>query len=222
MLKINGHDVFEDNIFEWNSWSADILQSVGEVQVVFNRLSLIGKKISSLRSLGINFDFPCDHDEEDEYSEEFYDRLYDCRAEIDLPFIISFADGDRLEVDFSFTSSLRMSKNSFPIDIRGIGTGPANFDASKLFSGCLGEMIVGFEVEATDDPHPIDEAYGDLEEGRDDYIKAVNVVLSNGKKLRFRTYYDYGIVTLMDEGGNPVKLSFDEVKQTFLKRYGVG
>jgi len=221
MRKMNGNDVFEDNIYNWSSWSADVLQSVGEVQELFKQLNLIGKKISSLRSLGINYDspFPADDFEyDDEYSDEDYDSLYDCRAEIDKPFIISFADGDRLEIDFQFTSSLRMSKNSFPLDIRATGTGPANFDASKLFTGCLGETIVSLETEATDTTDIW--AYGKLEEGRDDYIEAINLVLSSGKKLRFSTDFDYGIVTLLDENGGPVKLSFDEVKQSFLKRYG--
>jgi len=219
MLKMNGNDIFENNIYKCSSWSADILEYVGEVQEVFNRLNVVGKKVSRLLSLSINYDFPfCgDYDEEDEYSEEFYDRLYDCRAEIDQPFIIAFADGDRLEIGFEFASSLRMSKNSFPVDIRDYETGPANFDASKLFAGCLGETIVRLEVEATDKPDYC-WTYGELEKGRDDYIEAINLVLSNGKKLRFSTCYDFGIITLLDKGGSPVKLSFDEVKQTFLKR----
>jgi len=222
MRKINGNDIFENNIYNWSSWSADVLQSVGEVQEVFNRLDLTGKKITRLRSLGGNCVFPFSYayDEENKYFEEFPARLYYCRMEIVLPFIISFADGDRLEIDFEFTSSLRMSKNSFPVDIRATGTGPADFEASHLFAGCLGETLLRLETEATDTPRDIGDAYGELEEGRDDYIEAIYLVLSSGQKLRFSTNYDYGIVALLDENGEPVKLSFDEFKQSFLKYFG--
>ena len=70
--------------------------------------------------------------------------------EIDEPIIFFFDNGDRLEVDFSEASSLKIGKNSLPENIEFSVNHP-NADMNIIFSNCLQKEIKGFEVIMSDE-----------------------------------------------------------------------
>jgi hypothetical protein len=206
MLKGPGNDIFENDIFDWYSWSADILQSPEEARNRFNSLNLRGKIISDITSVGYA------------YNLEEYRLAENCHrfAEIDHPMVISFDDGDRLEIEFSEGSSVRISKNCLPKGIK-----PSiifkNFDAARLFSPCLGQELVDIEVTTTDTYPEFTGSFGmTLDEEKSDYIETVILLLSHGLKLKFEAFYDYGWVTATDEMGAPLKINFKDLKQALL------
>ena len=57
MLKVNGINVFENNEFSWHAWSADVLQTPQEVYDAFDALGVVGKKIVSIRAIGLDYNF---------------------------------------------------------------------------------------------------------------------------------------------------------------------
>ena len=213
MRKSSGNNIFENNVFSWDAWSADILQTPRELREAMNSLNLPGNIISSIKAVGYAYTLgqyePAD---KDTWSSEDKAAFVSRHAEIDEPLIISFSNGDRLEIDFSYGSTVRISKNCLPLNIKHC-VNSNNFDAAKLFSSCLGEMIMGFEIMTTDRcPLFSGPDRETLEEERDDYIESMYILLSNAKKLKFEAHYDYGWVTAMDEANVPLKISFADLK----------
>ena len=217
MLKVYGRDIFENNVFSWESWSADVLQMPNEVRDAFDRLNLCGNIISNIAAVGYVYNLAqyrlADDDDSWLYKDE---AIFPCCIIIDEPMIISLRNGDRLEIEFSDASSVRISKNCLPHNIVP-GTNANNVDVAKLFSCCLSETIVGLEIKSTDKYPWGTGSHGIiLAEGKDEYIESVNILLSNAKKLKFEDRYDYCCVTVTNEAGEPLDVSFADVKLALL------
>lgn len=229
MWKVNGNDLFEDNTYSWHTWSAEILQAPEEVYARFEQLNLLNKRISKIRAVGLGYNLRDNYLEDD--SEEDYgiddtdcsapgmeglphscERTIPCTVEIDEPIILIFEDGDRLEIDFSEGSSIRIGTNSIPIDIKP-GVNQNNFDATQFFSCCVGQPIVGFEVKNTAKLPIFTGSYGMRLAALPEYIDSVWLVLENSTKLKFEAWIDYGAVSATDENGAPLEISVCELKK---------
>jgi hypothetical protein len=230
MLKVNGNNIFENNTYSWQSWSADVLQIPSEVFTAFNNMELVGKKIANIRAVGRAYNLNTDsilstlynnliNKDNFIFDEENWQNIpatYPCTAQLDEPIIFFLDNSDRLEIDFSEGSSVRMSKNCLPSDIIA-GTCDNNFDASKLFANCIGEQIIGLDVESTDEFPDFTGSYGiDLSEEYDEYIAAICIHLSNFKMIRFSPFFDYGDVCLCDNHGKHLEVTLSELKQSML------
>lgn len=214
MWKVNGNDVFENNIYSWHAWSAEILQAPEEVYACFAKLNLFNKKIAEIRAIGYGYNLRDDYfqgdDDDANYSSD--EKTIPCQVEIDQPILIVFEDGDRLEMDFSEGGSIRISKNCIPVDI-ATSVNYNNFDANKFFSCCIAQRLVKLDVKRTTRCPVFTGSYGmrlaDLEE----YIESVWLTLSNGIKLKFEARDDYGVVTATDKTAVPLEINLDELKQ---------
>ena len=230
MLKVHGNNIFENNIFSWKSWSADVFQTPSEVREAFKKMELVGRSIVNIRAIGRAYNLDIDSiasvlynnskDKDnfvfDEDNWHTYSAKYPCFAELDEPVIIFLDNYDRVEIDFSEGSSVRMSKNCLPADIIA-GICQNNFDAAKLFSGCIGEQILGFNIESTDEFPDFTGSHGmDLSEDYDEYIDAISIRLSNYKRIRFCPFFDYGDVYLCDNSGKPLEISLSDLKKCLL------
>ena len=204
------------------------MQAPDEVYACFEQLNLFNKKISKIRAIGLGYNLREDY-LEDDYEDDDLNETGSSVSErtkqglpnektiprsvvIDEPIIIFFEDGERLEIDFSEGSSIRISKNSIPIDIKP-GTNENNFDATQFFSCSIGQAIVGIEVKSTTQPPPFTGSYGMQLADLPEYIESVCLVLSNATKLEFEAWVDYGLVTATDEGGEPLEINLCALKR---------
>lgn len=234
VLKVAGNNIFEGNKYSWRSWSANVLQTPDEVHAAFASLGVVGKRIVKIHAIGMAYNLRDDMVEESVYSYakalsyeerggvdplEWRDgnAFIPCQAEIDEPLIIFLEDGDRFEIDFSEGSSVRMSKNAIPPDIQP-GINDNNFDANRLFAACLENVLAGIEVESTDEYPEFTGAHDMTLEESGVYISKIHLPMTNGNRLSFEPYYDYGLVYLTDSYGNPLKMPVDEIKQLVVSR----
>lgn len=192
MIKINGNDVFKDNKFDWYSWSADVLQTPRELREAFDKLNLIGKRVVDLLAIGGAFD--C--------GSGTTGIVY---IESWQPFILVFDDGDRLEIDFSEMSSVRMSMNCFPPDLVDIEPLPDMDSGEPFISPCVGGRIVGLDIGVWY-KYPSLEFTGSycitLNQNQENYIGYFKLLLDNGMKIWFEACFDNGHVYIFDNRGN--------------------
>lgn len=203
----NGDDVFHDNVYSWYAWSAEIVQGPFGLRKAVDDLNIIGRKIKSLRTIGGAFNFNEYEEEVDEFGDVCGEQTDPLRTVlIDEPVVIFFEDGDRVEIDFSEGSSVRISMNCIPERIRH-RVKSVNFDANRLFSCFIGQCIVGFEVLETETMPVFTGSYGMSFYPSETYIDQLNFLLENGVKISFEAYFDYGTLTALDKNGLVLPIS---------------
>ena len=233
MIKVDGNDVFEDNRFWGKSWSADILQTTEEVRRAFEELEIVGRTVTHIRAIGLAYCLRCEWLDEWRYHyaarltdeqrggvepEDWYDgaALYPRAVEIDEPVIITFDNGDRLEIDFSYDCCVRMSKNCFPPDIEH-GINYNNFDANRLFSCFIGSTVTGLETEvdrAGPNILPYFVRGTDTTEAGDEFIGALSIVFADASRLRFEcSVVGFGYISAVDSNERTLELPFKELKE---------
>ena len=199
MIKINGNDVFKDNKFDWYSWSADVLQSPAELREKFDNLPLIGKRIVDLFAVGEAFK------EIGRENSTGKDIVYIEYIETFHLYILAFDDGDRCEIFFSETSSVRMSINCFPKNLEDIKPLPDMDNGERFISPCVGNKIIGMDIGILNTYPYLEftESYGMyLPSDLESYILYFDFLLDNGLKIRFAAYFDNGDVYILDNLGN--------------------
>lgn len=212
LIKSNGNNQFTNNVFSWEAWSADVLQKPEEVCAVFDQLNLTGKKIVDIKPVGYGYNFLCDY-----VSELSEDKPCYRHVEVDEPLFIVFADGDRMEIEFSEGSSIRISKNCIPLNIES-GLQPPNYDAKQLFSNCVGQLLTGLEVKVINRSPGCTGSHGiELNNRQRKFIEAVSLVFSNSTKLYFEPFADYGWITAVDKNDTPLEISLDAFKALIVR-----
>ena len=196
MIKINGNDVFKDNKFDWYSWSADVLQTPAELREAFDKLNLTGKRIVDLLDIG------------GEYCWADYEvsvKTGALEASSYQPFVLVFDSGDRLEIDFSEMSSVRMSLNCFPHDLVDIAPLPDMDNGERFISPCIGGKIARLDIGIWNECPSLEftGSYGlTLYDDQENYIGYFDLLLDNGLKIRFEAWFDDGYVSIRDNQGN--------------------
>ena len=189
-------------------WNVDLIQNPNVLMRILKELNIKDKKIKAFKYLGNAYNF--------KNVLTLKKRDYARYLEIDNLFIIEFTDGSRLEIDYSEGSTLKLGINSLPKDIKSSLSN--NVDVNVLFSNCLNEKIIGFNVEMTDSIDNIDftGSYGiELDENQDSYIKSFSIILTNDIMITFSNYYDYGCININDYNYNQTKINYDELKKGF-------
>ena len=214
--------------YNFEEWDVLAIHEPNELMKKLKKLDLIGKKIKSIRCLGLCYNLRedmiedqaygyyesknvKDYEKLSNYSNISLDTPFDRYVEIDEPIIIYFEDGDRLEIDYSNASYLKIGKNSLPINIE-CGINYPNVDMNKVFSNCIGSLITGFKVSMLDDI-PGDNAgvYFDVEK-QDSFISGFRIYLDDGVYLEFDSQFDYGIV-LVGEGNSDTTILWKDLKE---------
>ncbi len=194
MIKVNGNDVFKDNKFDWYSWSADVLQSPEELREAFEKLSLTGKRIVDLLAVG----------GADCYGSWKSKIIH---MESWQPFILVFDSGDRLEIDFSEMTSVRMSMNCIPPELEDIEPLPDIIDGKRFIAPCVGSKIIGMDICVWDEcpSFRFTGSYNiTLNPNQENYIGNFDLLLDNGLKIGFEAHFDDGYVYIFDTNGNSV------------------
>lgn len=214
--------------YNFEEWNVPAIHEPNELMKKLKEMNLIGKKIKSMRCVGLCYNLTEDMIEEHVYGYyeekgiENYEQLsnfdnipldtpFDRYVEIDEPIVIYFEDGDRLEVDYRDASYLKIGKNSLSLDIECSINYP-NVDINIVFSNCIGTSITGFKIGMLDDI-PLDNTGVVFDtEKQDSFISGFRFYLDNGLYLEFDSWYDYGIVSVC-EGTSDTTILWNELKQ---------
>ena len=145
-----------------------------------------------------------------------YDYEFKRIIEIDEPIIITFEDDDRLEIDYSEGSSIKIGLNSLPENVESKGF-INNLDGNVMFSNCIGKTVIGFQVSMQDDYEltwDFTGSYGiELPENQDAYISEFRILLSNSVSIVFKNFYDYGHVWTEDWMVDVSTIKWEELKK---------
>lgn len=208
--------------FSFNKWNVPLIQESNELMERLKELDIKGKNITSIRCVGLCYNLSEDMIEDQAYAYyekekiENYEELSNYEnilpdtpftryVEIDEPIIIYFDNGDRLEIDFSEASSLKIGKNSLPENVK-FSTNAPNADINIVFSNCIGKEIKGFEVIMSD------ELYSDYTgsqgipepKNQDSYISMFRILLEEDVYIEFNSFFDYGEVAVFQYGKSEI------------------
>ena len=212
--------------FNFNEWKVDLIQEPNVLLKTLKEFNIKGKKIKNIRILGNVFDLIDGLEEEiykktenknDSDVENFKDDYEFKRiVEIDDPIIITFEDNDRLEIDYSEGSSIKIGLNSLPENIESKNF-INNLDGNVMFSNCIGKSIIGFQVSMQDDYEltwDFTGSYGiELPENQDAYISEFRILLSDSVSIVFKNFYDYGHVWTEDWLVDISTIKWEELKK---------
>ncbi len=216
--------------FEFNEWNVPLIQEPNILMNKLKNLDVRGRKIVNIKCVGICYNL--DEDDIEDYVYNYYNKqgaknLHELSeyenidgkvpfsrfVEIDEPIIFYLDDGNRLEIEFSEASSIKLGKNSLPEDIT-FGINKPNANVNVVFSNCLNSEIIGFKVIMEDElsadytgsfgiPEPINQ---------NSYISSFKICLNDGKSIEFNSFYDYGHVYVCDEKENISTICWKELQ----------
>jgi len=149
-------------------------------------------------------------------------------AELDKPLLIKFEDGDILGIDFGEASSVRISLNTIPWDIKSDIR--QSFHANRLFANLLGKKISGVEISSVlENPDAVfTGSHGITLNEQSSYISKLAISCYTDKyksetlSLVFSAWLDYGYVCLVDWKGHRCQLpatDIEYVTEGFLNLY---
>lgn len=202
--------------YHFEDWNVKVIQNPNTLLKTIKSYNIKGKKIKKLELVGFAFNFDyLDYKKGKKESLYKDNKLFYRYVEIDEPFIIEFEDGNRLEIDYSECSSIKIGLNSLPKDLKSLIREP-NIDPNILFSDCVGKEIIGFEVRMVDELELKQFYTGshDIKEpsSQTGYISKLCILLSDNVMIEFSSFYDYGRVGTSSWTNNPQKIKWEELK----------
>ena len=198
--------VFKDNVFNHHEWQAKIIQEPNELEAYFDELQLVGKTIVSARFVG--FDFRTSSPYGDHPAESYSSES----AEIDEPFILILDDGRHIEINYSDGSTFHISQNSIPLDIKSY-QGREPIDGKLFFRKIIGASIDRIVVGRTNEEPEFTGAFGlSLNEDgtQKEFIDGVSIEMSNGYRILFENWYDYGEIWIEKIGETRMALKWKD------------
>lgn len=226
----NQYDVFKDDIFSWEEWSADILSDPVEIRAQMDSFAFVGRTIKQMQMIGLSYEHQrysvvstaygqlMHLPEEERWCRSSYHNIddeivFNRYTEIDEPFMIEFEDGDVFEIDIPQEEEFRMSMNRIPWDIENSVNAP-NLDAEVLFSNCIGRTIVQVELNPvilnhdSSDFHSFNEPPYERE-----FISNITLRLDDGTALRFCGVDDFCAISHIDADDEVLTIRYGELKK---------
>lgn len=226
----NQYDVFKDDIFSWEEWSADILSDPVEIRAQMDSFAFVGRTIKQMQMIGLSYEHQrysvvstaygqlMHLPEEERWCRSSYHNIddeivFNRYTEIDEPFMIEFEDGDVFEIDIPQEEEFRMSMNRIPWDIEHSVNAP-NLDAEVLFSNCIGRTIVQVELNPvilnhdSSDFHSFNEPPYERE-----FISNITLRLDDGTALRFCGVDDFCAISHIDADDEVLTIRYGELKK---------
>lgn len=204
------YDVFPDNYFNCQDWHAPCLEEPDEIRQLLKQCRLESRTIKNIRLVGLDYahtleeDVPTPKDAPHPYcglAEQMDPNQKEERCvEIDEPIIITFDNGEQLEIDTPLEGEYRISMNRLPRWITG-GENLPNVDAALIFSPCIGATIVRTEV-------CIDAFYNHTPR-----VCSVVLHLDNGFGLLITTFVDYCLVYCVDANHRVQQFPFYQLQE---------
>lgn len=202
--------------FDFNDWEVPFIQEPNTLMNRLNELDLIGRKIVSIRCVGRCYNLGEDEiedrayvfykeqevknpEEKSDYNNISDETLFLRYVQIDEPIVFYLDNGSRVEIDFSEASSVKIGKNSLPDNIE-YGCNTPNADANVIFSSCLNNTILGFEVVMANKlSEDFTGSHGIvMPTNQDSYISSFRICLEGYRFIEFNNFFDYGEVCIKD------------------------
>lgn len=196
---------FNGNEFDGHKWKAKLFQKPNELEAYFNELQLVGKTIVDAQFVGIDFDWSVSYKR---YRNYILGMVHPAipvarqSAEIDEPIIFSLDDGRRIDVCYSEGSTVRLSENTIPLNIKSYQQHDA-INGRRFFRNILGAKIARIIVNLTDEEPVFTGSYGlelNEDETQKEFIDSVIFEMSNGFQIYLTSYLDYGHVHVLKDG----------------------
>lgn len=223
-------DIFTDYRFSSREWTARSFMLPEPLRAQLEVFKLRGRKIKSLKTIGLSYNLKREMLEESAYSvlahlgeEERQTRSEYSNidpsmkvlriVEVDEPFLIEFEDGDVLEILAPYEAEFRFSMNQVPWDIAA-GTNLPNVDADVIFSECIGKEITDYVVNAhMSDVAPITrEPYNPLGTLQEVITEVVLRFKDKTGLSMCGCSIDFCQVALVNQDGEILEISLEELK----------
>lgn len=198
---LGGSDDFKKEFSEYD-WSAPVIQNPDQLNEYIHRIGLIGAAIQEVTTVSP----PCllppvNHDS--------------LTVEFDNVLVI-ITDRGAFEISYSESSSVCISKNRIPKRLYYKNENSSMDNLQLLFSYLKGDSITDISIKSQSFDDADFEFTGSfgiyLEENLPAYIKEFRLLLKSKRQLAFTSYFDWGVLSLLDEGGEPETLkSLDDV-----------
>lgn len=208
-------------------WRVPLIQDPNYLEAYFAGMDIIGEEVEHVGKIGIAFsaednliEYACATKQKSEgvWDDELYFPRW---MEIDEPFFIEFKSGNRLEIDFSEGSSLKLGKNSISSHVKSHLGERDDIEPNVLFSSILGQQLIRVDIDRTDDKYAFDftASRGIPEPKGMEFILGVRLVFSNGYQLHFYPEYDYGHVEVIDSKGEIAMIYWNELRNGVTKEF---
>jgi hypothetical protein len=229
MIPMRGDNIFPDNIYDAERWSAPVIQMPEELAAYFRSAGIAGRRISRIHMVGPGYNFSqewmlnfalslsmAQKDPEKAFPpvidfippDEPVSRL----ALVDKPVIIEFDTGDSLAVLFDRGSEVRVALNSLPKDLIS-GPEAGNVDPDVLFSEALDKRVLGIQVGRRKElPEGWVEPRGEDWKTQETLIAFLMFQLEGGVGLAFEPYRETGRVFLIGSDKKIRTIPFGELR----------
>ncbi|MGN0880624.1 MAG: hypothetical protein ACI4WT_14385 [Oligosphaeraceae bacterium] len=203
MIPSTGNNRFKDNLFDYWSWSAPVLQTHEEVVAALREMRLVGRTIRDIRTVGRAEDWTDELDEgwTPDHATPLPKSLW-----LDEPLLLLFADGDILGIDFSEGSCLRMELNTLPWELNSAYPGPKEYYCQR-FGRVVGRQVIDVDITSSMVSPDFTGSHDLFLPEQPAYLQALALILSGDVpdegpqqlSLRFESDFDYCCVTLSDD-----------------------
>lgn len=208
-------------------WKVPLIQDTSYLEAYIAGMDIIGEEVKSVGKMGIGFSAEDNLVEYAHVTKQnsggiWSDDLYFPRwLEIDEPFFIEFKSGNRIEIDFSEGSSLKLGKNSISSKVKSYMGEQYDIDPNVMYSLILGQQLIRVDIDKTDDNFAFHftASRGIPEPKGKEFILGVRLVFSNGYQLHFYPEYDYGHVEILDGTGETALIYWSELRNGVTKEF---
>lgn len=196
---LGGSDNFDNNKFDARKWSAPIIQDPKILKEYLDASGIVGATIKEIAIVnddmfGVNIITSNFISTDEFYIDGFYNP------------IIIVTDKGNFEIDYSESSTVRISKNCLIHDMyasENLKKYKTQIeDIRKIFMDLAGKQIVDFSINEQDFFHADCDftcSYGiGLDSEQKSYIKELIFILNCGKKLVFINDFDDATLYLLD------------------------
>ncbi|WP_074816725.1 hypothetical protein [Selenomonas ruminantium] len=238
---LGGTDTFDSKEFNGREWSAPFIQQpsvlkefikiIGLIDAEIKEIAIVEDSIGHLGNIHVSSLYPnmcvkrIKPSGEYEYEPWDYDEViawlnnkgyidYDI-SWIDTP-VILLTDKGKFEIDFSESSSVRMSKDCIPEKYyQSDDSIKYSYDSRKLLACLKGDIIEDVSVEECSYSAADNDFTGSwgiyLEENLQSYISKFALHLQSGRKMVFYNDYDWGGIYLLDKKGERMKIATNDL-----------
>ena len=213
---LNKNDKNQEKIeFDFFDWQVPLIQDADVLEYFLSSLKLKGRVIKSIRAIGrcYNFGYWEIEEQVEDVNKIPEDFKFKTCLEIDEPLVIEFADGDRLEIDFSEASSLKMGLNTLSPETT-YGTNSNNLDVNYVFSKCLNQEVTDYKVTRSDKLTSEYTGSSGIPEPKCNFIEKIEFMIGDDLKITFKPFFDYGEVTLTDKNDNILYVKWKDIKNS--------
>lgn len=229
-----GAQGFMSREFSKHEWAAPAIQEADIFKKYCHHLGLMGATIEEITTVGFgvgpidgySISHFCTHKRHPENKTSI--DVDACLCGVDhvnlimnwyLCPIVLVTDKGKFEIDFTESSTVYMGKDSIPTHYYGASEEELEQEylAKELFSGLQGDTVVDCLIDEQTFEEAACEFTGacnmTLPYGLTSYIKNITFCLESGRKIRLSTFWNNGMIEVLDKEDRYVQIPADHLKR---------